>query len=166
MIKLLVLDVDGCLTDGKIIYASDSSETKAFNVKDGLAIVSWIELGHQVAIITGRRSAIVKKRADELGIQHLYQGVKNKEKMLRELVSDLGLEMYEVAVIGDDLNDYKMLALAGRSFTPNDGVTDIQELVETVLSKKGGDAAVREMIDIIIEENDQKEQFLSLWIEE
>jgi len=166
MIKLLVLDVDGCLTDGKIIYASDSSETKAFNVKDGLAIVSWIRLGHQVAIITGRKSAIVKKRADELGIQHLYQGVKDKEKMLRELVGDLSLEMYEVAVIGDDLNDYKMLAIAGRSFTPNDGVTDVQELVETVLSKKGGDAAVREMIDIIIEENDQKEQFLSLWIEE
>ncbi|SFV58876.1 3-deoxy-D-manno-octulosonate 8-phosphate phosphatase [hydrothermal vent metagenome] len=162
MIKLLVLDVDGCLTDGKIIYASDSLETKAFNVKDGLAIVSWIRLGHQ----TGRKSSIVKKRADELGIQHLYQGVKDKEKMLRELVGDLSLEMYEVAVIGDDLNDYKMLAIAGRSFTPNDGVSDVQELVETVLSKKGGDAAVREMIDIIIEENDQKEQFLSLWIEE
>ena len=166
MIKLLVLDVDGCLTDGKIIYSSDSSETKAFNVKDGLAIVSWIRLGHQVAIITGRQSSIVKKRADELGIGHLHQGVKDKEKVLRELVSDLDLEMYEVAAIGDDLNDYKMLSVVGRSFTPNDGVSDIQELVETVLSRKGGDAAVREMIDIIVEENDQKDQFLSLWIEE
>ncbi len=166
MIKLLVLDVDGCLTDGKIIYSSDSSETKAFNVKDGLAIVSWIRLGHQVAIITGRQSSIVKKRADELGIQHLYQGVKDKEKVLRELVSDLSLEMYEVAAIGDDLNDHKMLSIAGRSFTPNDGVADIQELVETVLSRKGGDAAVREMIDVIVKENDQKDQFLSLWIEE
>ncbi len=166
MIKLLVLDVDGCLTDGKIIYSSDASETKEFNVKDGLAISSWIKLGHHVAIITGRNSFVVKKRADELGIGHLYQGIKNKAEKLREVVAELGLEMYEVAAIGDDLNDYKMLAMAGRSFTPNDGVADIQELVETVLSKKGGDGAVREMIDIIIEENDQKEQFLSLWIEE
>ncbi|MBA1432469.1 MAG: HAD-IIIA family hydrolase [Epsilonproteobacteria bacterium] len=166
MIKLLVLDVDGCLTDGKIIYSSDASETKAFNVKDGLAISSWIKLGHHVAIITGRNSFIVKKRADELGIRHLYQGIKNKAELLREVVSKLELQMYEVAAIGDDLNDYKMLAMAGRSFTPQDGVEDIQEIVDTVLSRRGGDAAVREMIDIIIEENDQKDEFLSLWIEE
>jgi 3-deoxy-D-manno-octulosonate 8-phosphate phosphatase (KDO 8-P phosphatase) len=166
MIKLLVLDVDGCLTDGKIIYSNKSTETKEFNVKDGFAIASWIKLGNQVAIITGRESFIVKKRADELGIQHLYQGVKDKESVLRELVASLSLEFYEVAAIGDDLNDFKMLSLVGRSFTPQDGVKDIQKLVNTVLSKSGGDAAVREMIDIILEENDQKEDFLSLWIKE
>ncbi|QOP45665.1 KdsC family phosphatase [Sulfurimonas paralvinellae] len=166
MIKLLVLDVDGCLTDGKIIYTSNSSEIKEFNVKDGLAIASWIKMGHHVAIITGRNSAIVKRRSDELQIQHLQQGVNDKATALRELVSSLGLEFYEVAAIGDDLNDYEMLSMAGRSFTPKDGVKDIQEIVDTVLSKKGGDAAVREMIDIIIEENDQKDEFLSLWIKE
>ena len=166
MIKLLVLDVDGCLTDGKIIYSNESTETKEFNVKDGFAIASWIKLGNRVAIITGRESFIVKKRADELGIQHLYQGVKDKESVLRELVASLSLEFYEVAAIGDDLNDFRMLSLVGRSFTPQDGVKDIQKLVNTVLSKSGGDAAVREMIDIILEENDQKEDFLSLWIKE
>ena len=166
MIKLLVLDVDGCLTDGKIIYTSNSSEVKEFNVKDGLAIASWIRMGHHVAIITGRNSFIVKRRADELGVQHLHQGIKDKDRVLREIVDSLGLSFYEVAAIGDDLNDYGMLSLVGRSFTPNDSVKDIQAMVDTVLTKKGGDGAVREMIDTIIEENDQKEEFLSLWIEE
>jgi 3-deoxy-D-manno-octulosonate 8-phosphate phosphatase (KDO 8-P phosphatase) len=166
MIKLVVLDVDGCLTDGKIIYTSNSSEVKEFHVKDGLAIASWIRMGHHVAIITGRNSFIVKRRADELGVQHLHQGIKDKDRVLRDIVASLGLQMYEVAAIGDDLNDYGMLSLVGRSFTPKNGAKEIQALVDTVLSKNGGDAAVREMIDIIIEENDQKEEFLSLWIEE
>ena len=166
MIKLLVLDVDGCLTDGKIIYTSNASEVKEFHVKDGLAIASWIRMGHHVAIITGRNSSIVQRRADELGITHLYQGVKDKDKVLREIVASLNLKMYEVAAIGDDLNDYGMLQAVGRSFTPKNGVKEIQELVNTVLSRNGGDAAVREMIDILIEENDQKDVFLNLWIEE
>jgi len=166
MIKLLVLDVDGCLTDGKIIYTSNSSEVKEFNVKDGLAIASWIRMGHHVAIITGRNSFIVKRRADELGIQHLHQGIKDKDRVLREIMNSLKLETYEVAAIGDDLNDYRMLSLVGRSFTPNNGVADIKAIVDTVLANKGGDGAVREMIDIVIEENDEKEDFLSLWIEE
>ncbi len=166
MIKLLVLDVDGCLTDGKIIYTSNSSEIKEFHAKDGLAIASWIRMGNHIAIITGRNSFIVERRSNELGVQYLYQGIKNKEKVLREIVESLNLQMYEVAAIGDDLNDYGMLSLVGRSFTPNNGAKEIQELVDTVLSRNGGDAVVREMIDIIIEENDQKDEFLSLWVEE
>ncbi len=164
MIKLLVLDVDGCLTDGKIIYSSDGSESKNFNVKDGLAITSWIRLGGQVAIITGRNSNIVERRAKELGIQHLFQGVKDKATLLKELIAGLDIKPFEIAAVGDDFNDYEMLSFAGRSFTPNDAPQDIQELVDVVLTRKGGDGAVREMIDMIIEQNDQKEQFLSLWI--
>ncbi len=164
MIKLLVLDVDGCLTDGKIIYSSDGVETKNFNVKDGLAISSWIKLGGDVAIITGRNSTIVEKRAKELGIQHLFQGVKDKGSLLKELIADLNIKPFEIAAIGDDFNDYEMLRFVGRSFTPADAPKDIQDLVDVVLSRNGGDAAVREMIDMIIEQNDQKEQFLSLWI--
>ncbi|WP_428737840.1 KdsC family phosphatase [Sulfurimonas sp.] len=164
MIKLLVLDVDGCLTDGKIIYSSDGVESKNFNVKDGLAISSWIKMGGEVAIITGRNSSIVEKRAQELGVQHLFQGVKDKAILLQELVVKIGLKFYEVAAIGDDFNDYEMLKSVGRSFTPNDATKDMHDLVDVVLSHNGGDGAVREMIDMIIEQNDQKEQFLSLWI--
>lgn len=164
MIKLIVLDVDGCLTNGDIIYTSGGDEIKHFNVKDGLAISSWIKMGFHAAIITGRESKIVEKRANELGIKHLFQHVKDKETALKELACKLGLKSYEVAAIGDDLNDYKMLKFAGRSFTPKDGVKEVRELVDTVLSLNGGDGAVREMIDILVDENDAKDEFLSVWI--
>lgn len=166
MIKLLVLDVDGCLSDGGLTYSSDGVETKTFNVKDGLGITTWIKLGHQVAIITGRKSEIVKRRAEELGIQHLHQGIRDKDRVIKEVISSLGLHMFEVAAIGDDLNDYGMLSLVGRSFTPADGVKVIQELVNTTLLNRGGHGAVREMIDMVVNENDQKEDFMSIWIKE
>jgi len=164
MIKLIVLDVDGCLSDGKLIYSADTIESKNFNVKDGLGITTWIKMGNEVAIITGRNSTIVKKRADELGIKHLYQGIRDKDRVLNELVSSLGLRFYEVAAIGDDLNDYNMLNKVGKSFTPNDGVLEIKNIVNKVLSKSGGDGAVREMIEILVDQNDQRDAFLSVWI--
>jgi 3-deoxy-D-manno-octulosonate 8-phosphate phosphatase (KDO 8-P phosphatase) len=164
MIKLIVLDVDGCLTDGGIIYSSDGTESKIFNIKDGLGISTWVKMGHQVAIITGRNSAIVKRRAEELGIQHIFQGIKNKDEVLKELVYSLGLKFYEVGAIGDDLNDFNMLNLVGRSFTPKNGVKEIRESVDTVLSCNGGDGAVREMIDILVDESDLKDNFLAVWL--
>ena len=163
MIKLIVLDVDGCLSDGKLIYSADGIESKNFNVKDGLGISTWIKIGNQVAIITGRDSSIVKKRANELGIQHLYQGIKDKDRVLEEIVSSLGFKYYEVAAVGDDLNDYNMLYKVGRSFTPKDGVKEIKKLVNKILSKNGGDGAIREMIDILVEDNNQKEDFMKVW---
>lgn len=164
MIKLIILDVDGCLTDGGLIYSADAIESKIFNVKDGLGISTWIKTGNQVAIITGRNSKIVQRRAEELGVQHIFQGVKDKDRVLKELVSSLGLNFYEVGAIGDDLNDYNMLNLVGKSFTPKDGVKEIKEIVNRVLSYNGGEGAVREMIDILVEENDQKEEFMAVWI--
>lgn len=164
MIKLIVLDVDGCLTDGGLIYSADAIESKIFNVKDGLGISTWIKMGNHVAIITGRNSKILEIRAKELGISYLFQGVKDKDIKLIELIEELGLNPYEVGVIGDDLNDYKMLKLVGRSFTPKDGVDEIKEIVNTVLSRNGGDGAVREMVDILVRENDQKDEFLSVWL--
>ena len=164
MIKLIVLDVDGCLSDGKLTYTSNGIESKNFNVKDGLGITTWLKLGNEVAIITGRESEIVKRRAKELGIKYLFQGIRDKQRVLRELVDSLGLGFHELAAIGDDLNDYNMLSLVGRSFTPADGVKDVQELVQNVLCSKGGDGAVREMIEILVEENNQREAFLASWI--
>ncbi|MDD3441948.1 KdsC family phosphatase [Sulfurimonas denitrificans] len=164
MIKLIVLDVDGCMSDGKIIYHSDGSEIKNFNVKDGLAISSWIKIGLHVAIITGRDSKIVQRRAEELGIKYLFQGIKDKESVLKELISSLGFKHYEVGAIGDDLNDFKMLRSVGRSFTPKDGVKEIKDIVDTTLTCNGGDGAVREMIDILVDENDLREQFMALWL--
>ena len=164
MIRLLVLDVDGCLTDGKIIYTDEGDEIKTFNVKDGFAIVNWMALGRQAAIITGRRSRIVERRAKELGIDHFYQGVKDKLAMLQELCDELGMTLDEVAVIGDDLNDYRMLKACGRSFVPADAVHQVTAVADVVLSRKGGDGAVREMIDLLIRQEGLEEEYLSRWI--
>ena len=163
MIKLIVLDVDGCLSDGKLIYSADGIESKNFNVKDGLGISTWVKMGNQVAIITGRNSSIVQKRATELGIQNIFQGIKDKDRVLKELVESLGLKFYEVGAIGDDLNDYNMLNLVGRSFTPKNGVKEIQNIVNTVLTHNGGDGAVREMIDTLVDSNSQREEFMAVW---
>jgi 3-deoxy-D-manno-octulosonate 8-phosphate phosphatase (KDO 8-P phosphatase) len=164
MIKLIVLDVDGCLSDGKLIYTSNGEESKSFNVKDGLGISSWVKLGNHAAIITGKTSPMVKKRALELGITHFFQGVKDKDRVIANIISELNLKNHEVAAIGDDLNDYNMLSIAGRSFTPSDGMSEIKAIVNTVLSQKGGDGAVREMIDILIKDNNQYDEYLGIWI--
>ena len=164
MIKLLVLDVDGCLTDSGISYTQNGDEFKTFSVKDGLAIASWIRLGGDVAIITGRSSKIVEKRAKELGIKEIHQGIKDKKSKLQEILENLDLTLQNVAAIGDDLNDYAMLKSVKRSFTPNDGVSDIKEIVDITLSKNGGDGAVREMIEIILKDEKRYEEFLHLWL--
>jgi len=163
MIRLLILDVDGCMTEGKIIYTNDGVELKNFNVKDGFAIKAWIKMGHHAAIITGRDSAIVTHRAKELDIPHLYQGVKDKRAVAMQLCSELGIEAHEVAAIGDDLNDYRLLEWVGQSYTPNDGSEYVKK-VATVLERKGGDACVREMIEKVIRLNDEEDKFTGQWM--
>ncbi len=164
MIELLVLDVDGCLTDGSITYTQNGDEIKSFNVKDGLAIATWIKLGKKVAIITGRKSKIVQRRAEELHIQHIYQGIRNKKEKLENILKDENLDYKQVAIIGDDLNDYLMLQLAGISFSPQNGVDDIKDIVDIILSKNGGDGAIREMIEYIIKKDGLKRDFIQLWL--
>lgn len=163
MIRLILLDVDGCMTDGRIIYNEKGEEIKNFNVKDGFIIRSWLTMGHQVAIITGRESAIVANRAKELRIPYLFQGVDDKLSVAQKLCKELGLEPHEVAAIGDDLNDYTMLQWVGQGYTPKNGVHHLHA-VATVLENVGGDAVVREMIEKVIDHNGEREKFLSLWI--
>ncbi len=164
MIELIVLDVDGCMTDGKIVYSAAGDEIKSFNVKDGFAIVNWIALGRHAAIITGRSSKIVQRRAEELGIEHYYQGVKDKLAKLEELCDELGIDISQTAVIGDDLNDYRMLKACGHSFVPADAVHRVVEIADTVLSRKGGDGAVREMIELLVLREGLEEEYLSKWL--
>ena len=163
MIELLVFDVDGCLTNGQITYSENGDEIKAFNVKDGLAISSWIRLGKKAAIITGRRSKIVERRAKELGVNYLFQGVKDKLEVLENIRKELEIEHSSIAAIGDDLNDYGMLSSVGRSFVPADGSEYIRKLCDVVLYSKGGDGAVREMIESVIKDDGLEEDFLKIW---
>ena len=162
-IELIVLDVDGTMTDSHITYSEDGDEIKSFNVKDGLAIVSWKKLGKQVAIITGRSSSIVARRAKELHIEHFYQGIHNKKEVLEALLQKLDLTMENVAVIGDDLNDLQMLRSAKISFVPRDASAYVDKVATVILSKKGGDGAVREMIEHLIIKEGLEEKYLELW---
>ena len=164
MIKLLLLDVDGTLTDGQIIYSANGDELKNFSVRDGLAISSWIRLGNQVAIITGRKSTIVERRAKELGISLIFQGVKDKYSLLLGLCEDLELGFDEIAAMGDDFNDIKMLKAVGRSFTPSDAPQFIRESVDYVTQKQAGFGAAREVIEQLLESNNQMDDFLKLWV--
>ncbi len=162
MIRLLILDVDGCLTEGKIIYSSEGVESKNFNVKDGFAIKAWLNLGHHAAIITGRDSTIVAHRARELGIEHLYQGVRDKKAVAMELCAKLGIGPEAVAAIGDDLNDYRLLQWVAHPYTPRDGSEYVRAFAN-VLERSGGDACVREMIEKVIRFNGEEEKFLEPW---
>jgi len=162
-IDLIVLDVDGTMTNSHITYSNSGDEIKSFNVKDGLAIVSWMRLGKKAAIITGRHSAIVERRAKELHIEHFYQGCDDKLDKLRELTEKLEISMENVAVIGDDLNDYQMLEAAGISFVPRDASHYVDKIASVILTQKGGEGAVREMIEYLIKKEGLEEKFLKLW---
>ncbi len=162
-IELIVLDVDGTLTDGSITYSEKGDEIKSFNVKDGLAINSWIKLGRKAVIITGRYSNVARRRAKELGIEQFYEGVDDKDAALTEVLKSFGLSYENVAIIGDDFNDISMLEKAKISFAPNDAVAYIKELVDVKLEKNGGKGAVREMIEYLLKHENIEEEFIQLW---
>lgn len=162
-IELIVLDVDGTMSNSHITYTDSGDEIKSFNVKDGLAIVSWMRLGKKVAIITGRKSKIVEKRARELNIEHYYQGCDDKLAQLQELLEKFNLSMENVASIGDDLNDYKMLQASKISFVPSDASSYVDKIASVILTHRGGDGAVREMIEYLIKKEGLEKRFLELW---
>lgn len=161
--KLIVLDVDGTLTNGTVYYDEHGNQFRGFNVRDGLMITAWRRLGGKVAIITGKVSSQVERRARELEVDFIRQGVMNKLIILEEIVEQLGIDMKEVAAIGDDFNDWAMLKAVGRSFAPANAASYIYNRVDEALSKKGGEGAVAEMIEIILKSERRWEEFLALW---
>ncbi len=162
MIEIIFLDVDGCLTDGKIVYSPNGDELKFFDVKDGYAIESWLKLGKKVAIITGRSSPIVEKRAQDLKITHVHQGVSDKFETAKQILKFEGLEFKNAAAIGDDYNDYKLLKNVGWSFKPKNAIKELK--VKTKLSRKGGNGAVREMIEMLIRSEGLKREWAKRWL--
>lgn len=149
-IKLLALDVDGVLSDGRVIYASDGSELKAFNIKDGLGIKLLQRAGVTVAIITGRRSAVVGRRAAELGITHLIEGRDDKLSALRELSASLGLGLAECAYMGDDLPDLSAIRAAGLGLTVADAAAEVRAAADWCSDAIGGAGAVREACEWLL----------------
>lgn len=155
MIKMLVMDVDGTLTDGKIYMGDNGEVMKAFDVQDGYGIAHVLpEIGVVPVIITGRQSQIVENRAKELGIKELYQGVSNKAQQMEEIVEHHGLKPDEVAYIGDDLNDLDCMKKCGISACPQNAVNEVKQEVDYVCSHIGGQGAVREFIEYIKSKNE------------
>ena len=149
-IKLAVFDVDGVFTDGKLIYNGDGSESKAFSVQDGLGIKLLKKAGIQTAIITGRQSAAVKQRADNIGIDFLYQGRDDKLIALRELMQDLNVFQESVAYMGDDLPDLSAIQFAQVGASVINGDPFVQQHADWVSQRQGGYGAVREFCEAIL----------------
>lgn len=149
-IKMLVMDVDGTLTDGHIYMGEGGEAMKAFSCKDGYGIGNLLpRMGIVPVIITGRSSAIVANRARELHISELYQGVADKLPLLKEIARRYGFTPEEIAYIGDDLNDLECLQYCGLTACPQDAEAEIRELVSFVAPRDGGRGAVRDFIEYI-----------------
>lgn len=149
-IKLLILDVDGVLTDGRIILDNEGNEFKAFNVRDGHGIKMLQKAGIDIAIITGRYSKVVERRAKELGISHIYQKCHNKLVAYRELIEKLGIKDSEVAYIGDDVVDIPILKRVGFPVSVKDAHEGAKGFSLYITEKEAGKGAVREVCDLII----------------
>lgn len=150
-IQLVILDVDGVLTDGKITYTSDGQELKSFNVKDGLGISLGVRAGLQFGIITARQSPIVERRAEELGIQHVRQLTKTKLPALEQLTQELGFAFSQVLYVGDDLPDLPSMSRVGLACCPADAVSEVKAVAHFVSRHRGGEGAVREILELILQ---------------
>lgn len=165
-IRCLALDVDGVLTKGEIVYTSSGEEIKAFHAKDGLGLALAHRMGLQTAIITGRISPMVERRAKELNISHIQMGSYNKSAGLQELLHTLDLEAHEVAYMGDDLNDLGIMSKVGLAMTPQDGVSEVQAVAHYICQAKGGEGAVREAVEYILKQEGLWEDAVRTYREE
>ena len=149
-IKLLLLDVDGVLTDGRIILDDRGVETKHFDVRDGQGIVLLMARGIDVGLITARSSKAVRYRAKELGVQIVHQGIQNKAITYAEIRRQSGLAETEIAYIGDDIGDLSILHRVGLAVTVQDGCQELFRSVDYVTEKPGGRGAVREIAELLL----------------
>jgi 3-deoxy-D-manno-octulosonate 8-phosphate phosphatase (KDO 8-P phosphatase) len=149
-VRLLLLDVDGILTDGRLYFSNSGEESKAFHSLDGHGIKMLMLAGIPVGIITGRESNIVTKRAADLGIDILYQGREDKIDVLKEIITNKGIDAHAIAYAGDDLPDLPVLQAVGLSFSVPGAHPDVKGAVNAITTRCGGEGAVREITDFIL----------------
>lgn len=155
-IKMLVMDVDGTLTDGHIYMSAEGEAMKAFHVQDGYGIAHLLpQWGITPVIITGRSSKILERRAAELKITHLYQGVGDKLTKLKAVAEQLGIPADQIACIGDDVNDLDCIRYCGVAACPADAVPAVLDAVDYICKRYGGRGAVREFIDSLVQQTAQ-----------
>ncbi len=150
-VRLLVLDVDGVLTDGRLYFSSKGEELKCFHVRDGAGIVQLVRAGIQVAVISGRSSRAVERRMSELGVTWVRQGIDDKLSALRELLDILGLGPQAVATMGDDVPDLPLFDVARLAITVADAHASVKSRAHFITQAMGGQGAVREVCDLILE---------------
>lgn len=161
-VKLLVLDVDGVLTNGQVWIGADGKESlKAFDIQDGLGIKLLEQCGIPSAIITGRSSKMVLARCKELGIEHVHMGVENKALALDQVLKSLELTVADCAVMGDDWPDLPMMKNAGMRICPAQAHDAVKEIAHFVTARSGGNSAVREVCDLILKAQNRYEELLS-----
>jgi 3-deoxy-D-manno-octulosonate 8-phosphate phosphatase (KDO 8-P phosphatase) len=163
-VRLLILDVDGVLTDGQLYYGASGEELKAFNTQDGAALKMLMASGVQVAVITGRTSPIVSRRAGELGIQQVHQGAEDKGAVLERLASATGVEPAAMAHAGDDVPDLKLFARVGACFSVPNAHPAVIERAHYVTRAAGGHGAVREICQLILTARGDWESLLSRYL--
>ena len=149
-IRLILLDVDGVLTDGMVEIFGDGSESKRFAIRDGIALVWAQRSGIRVGLLSARHSPTTEARAKQLGITLIQQGVKSKAEAFDQIVGDLVLNDDQVAYMGDDIVDLAVLKRAGLSSAPADAVAEVRARVDFVATQPGGGGAVRELVELIL----------------
>lgn len=162
-ITTIFLDIDGTLTDGKVYLDNGKNEFKSFDVKDGLMVVSTIELGYDIIIMTGRQSQVVTRRAEELGIKELYQGIRNKKEAVEKLMEEKSFSYENLAYLGDDLNDFAVMDKCAFAGCPADAAAEIKEISDFISNSKGGNGAVREILTYLLKEKGDYEKVLGLF---
>lgn len=159
MVKLLIVDVDGTLTDGTLFYGNDNSEIKTFNTKDGAILIPLYQLGIEVILLTGLKSKAVIQRARDLGITAI-QGIGDKLSVLHKLLAHRDIRPEQCAYIGDDLNDYAAMKLCGFKACPADAAKEILEICDYVSPHSGGHGAVRDICTVVLRQDGKYDEFL------
>lgn len=163
-VRLLAMDVDGCLTDGSMIYSPEGI-TKVFNAQDGLGLRLAMASGLEVVWITGNETPMVAKRAADLKISAVFQNARFKEAALRAVCEQCDVELNQVAYMGDDLNDLPAFRLAGVTFAPANAVHEIRQAADYVTKRSGGSGAVREMVETVLRAQGRWEQGVKAFLE-
>lgn len=162
-IRLLVLDVDGVLTDGGILLGDGGEECKRFHVRDGFGMRLWQRMGREIAVITGRSGMALRHRLNELGIRHLINGSKEKGADFERLCAELGVPAERTAMLGDDLPDLPILRRCGYPMAVRDAVSEVQAVARHVTTRPGGHGAVREAIEHLLTLDGVWQDALSLY---
>lgn len=163
-IQLLLLDVDGVLTDGSLIYSENGVESKMFNTQDGLGIRLVQKGGVDVGIITARKSPMVQKRGEELDMKYICQGAKTKLDAFKNIIDQAGIKPYQVCYMGDDLIDLSVLTRVGLAACPANAVDEVKEICHFITDRAGGSGAVRQTCELILRAKGRYEELVQRFL--